>query len=237
MPDIKLRDGSGVENTYQGVDTITLPLADGSGTWTFGPLINFHPASLGRVFAKESLIYKEEFFKDNYIIKLLDLTHADNNLSYMFEDNDYITDLRNIVIGNTAVSSGSVVQTFSNCKNLIHLPDINIPISKGSSLNSIGSVISGCYSLPQDEIQNLLDTIYTYQHSSSPQGTILSSNYQLKQIDLSKNTSMYGGKNTSWTQGVGSQPTLKSIILPKMSITGATTSNMNLWSSLSNAFS
>ena len=36
MPDIKLRDGSGVENTYQGVDTITLPLADGSGNWTFG---------------------------------------------------------------------------------------------------------------------------------------------------------------------------------------------------------
>lgn len=36
MPDIKLRDGSGVENTYEGVDTITLPLADGSGTWTFG---------------------------------------------------------------------------------------------------------------------------------------------------------------------------------------------------------
>lgn len=36
MPDIKLRDGSGVENTYEGVNTITLPLADGSGTWTFG---------------------------------------------------------------------------------------------------------------------------------------------------------------------------------------------------------
>lgn len=36
MPDIKLRDGSGVENTYEEVDTITLPLADGSGTWTFG---------------------------------------------------------------------------------------------------------------------------------------------------------------------------------------------------------
>ena len=36
MPDIKLRDGSGVENTYVGVDTITLPLADGSGNWIFG---------------------------------------------------------------------------------------------------------------------------------------------------------------------------------------------------------
>ena len=84
----------------------------------------------------------------------------------MFKDNDYITDLSNIVIGNTAVSSASVVQTFSNCKNLIHLPDINIPISKASSLNSIGGIISACYSLPQDEIQNLLNTIYTYQSSS-----------------------------------------------------------------------
>ena len=36
MPDIKLRDGSGVEQTYSGVDTITVPLADGTGTWTYG---------------------------------------------------------------------------------------------------------------------------------------------------------------------------------------------------------
>lgn len=36
MPDIKLRDGSGVEQTYTGVDTITVPLADGSGNWTYG---------------------------------------------------------------------------------------------------------------------------------------------------------------------------------------------------------
>ena len=36
MPDIKLRDGSGVEQTYTGIDTITVPLADGSGTWTYG---------------------------------------------------------------------------------------------------------------------------------------------------------------------------------------------------------
>lgn len=36
MPDIKLRDGSGVEQTYTGIDTITVPLADGSGTCTYG---------------------------------------------------------------------------------------------------------------------------------------------------------------------------------------------------------
>lgn len=35
MPDIKLRDGSGVETTYNNVDTITVPLADGSGTWKY----------------------------------------------------------------------------------------------------------------------------------------------------------------------------------------------------------
>lgn len=36
MPDIKLRDGAGVEQTYTGIDTITVPLADGSGNYTYG---------------------------------------------------------------------------------------------------------------------------------------------------------------------------------------------------------
>lgn len=36
MPDIKLKNGSGVEQTYTGVDTITVPLADGTGNYTFG---------------------------------------------------------------------------------------------------------------------------------------------------------------------------------------------------------
>lgn len=35
MPDIKLRDGSGVETTYNDVNTITVPLADGSGQQVF----------------------------------------------------------------------------------------------------------------------------------------------------------------------------------------------------------
>lgn len=36
MPDIKLKNGSGIEQTYTGVDTITVPLADGTGNWIFG---------------------------------------------------------------------------------------------------------------------------------------------------------------------------------------------------------
>ena len=36
MPNIKLKDGTGIERTYNNVDTITVPLADGTGNWTFG---------------------------------------------------------------------------------------------------------------------------------------------------------------------------------------------------------
>lgn len=36
MPDIKLRDSSGVETTYEDVNTIEVPLADGSGTYSYG---------------------------------------------------------------------------------------------------------------------------------------------------------------------------------------------------------
>lgn len=36
MPNIKLKDGSGIEQTYTGIDTITVPLADGTGSYVFG---------------------------------------------------------------------------------------------------------------------------------------------------------------------------------------------------------
>ena len=36
MPNVKLKDGTGIERTYNNVDTITLPLADGTGNWTYG---------------------------------------------------------------------------------------------------------------------------------------------------------------------------------------------------------
>lgn len=36
MPNIKLRDGSGVETTYNGITSISVPLADGSGMVSYG---------------------------------------------------------------------------------------------------------------------------------------------------------------------------------------------------------
>ena len=36
MPDIKLKNASGVERVYTGVDTITVPLADGTGNYVYG---------------------------------------------------------------------------------------------------------------------------------------------------------------------------------------------------------
>ena len=36
MPNIKLKDKSGTEITYNNVDVISIPLADGSGNFDFG---------------------------------------------------------------------------------------------------------------------------------------------------------------------------------------------------------
>ena len=59
MPDIKLRDGSGVEQTYTGVDTITVPLADGSGNFTYGLTDEELTITTGNyLFADTSPLYK-----------------------------------------------------------------------------------------------------------------------------------------------------------------------------------
>ncbi len=36
MPNIKLKDGTGIERTYNNVQSITVPLADGTGNMTYG---------------------------------------------------------------------------------------------------------------------------------------------------------------------------------------------------------
>lgn len=226
MPDIKLRDGSGVEQTYTGVDTITVPLADGSGNFTYGPMINLDTTTWERTFCNSSVLYTEELMKDNYIIKLMNKDNL-TSISYAFQDNEFVTDLSGIKV--TAKSSSGCFYAFGNCINLKKIFDISPFAEKGSSLNSFGSLVKGCYSLEQEEIQKLLNLIYYYQKDSSPQGTLIGSNYRLKEIDLSKNETMLGGNNVVWTQGVGNQPTLQKIISYKVATTGATTSQ--IWNS------
>ena len=94
MPDIKLRDGSGVENTYQGVDTITLPLADGSGNWIFGLTdedLTFKYEQDGSVFTTGMAEYVKRFKK---YLNRFDLSQL-YTINYMFsklkkEDTPYV---------------------------------------------------------------------------------------------------------------------------------------------------
>ena len=128
MPDIKLRDGSGVEQTYTGVDTITVPLADGSGNFTYG-------------FTDEELTFSNgmyNFYKGNNKkilvenksrIKINDTDSAlDNTFAYSDE-----TDLSPVEINIKEVNYQryKIRNTFYRCGNLQKLPILNLP--KGES--------------------------------------------------------------------------------------------------------
>lgn len=232
MPDIKLRDGSGVEQTYTGVDTITVPLADGSGNFTYGPLINLNTNSWEYVFSNISVLYTEELMKDNYIIKLINKDNL-TSISYAFRNNEFVTDLSEIKI--TEKSPPSCLGVFQNCINLKKIFDISSIIEKVSTLNYLSSLVDGCYSLEQKEIQKLLDSVYYYRKESYPQGALIGDNYMLKEVDLSKNETMLNGSDTVWTQGVNYQPTLQKIISFKVATKGATSSQIwasNYWSDM-----
>lgn len=233
MPDIKLRDGSGVEQTYTGVDTITVPLADGSGNFTYGPMINLNTTTWDRIFCKSSVLYTEALMKDNYIIKLMNKDNL-TSIGYAFEDNKFVTDLSGIKV--TEASSSGTFRVFAGCINLKKIFDMSPFFEGKSSLNSFGALVLDCYSLEQEEIQKLLNSIYHYITDSFPQGILIGRNYMLKEVDLSKNKTMLNGNNVQWTQGVGAQPTLQKIISYKVATNGATSSSIWDSSSWSNMY-
>ena len=123
MPDIKLRDGSGVEQTYTGVDTITVPLADGSGTWTFGLTdeeLNFSDGqSHNYCFAKGSPLCSDRLMKDNYILKRCDFSNLGTSESLnktfdsFFYKNDKIEDLSDITMNFNTIYS--INRMFNDC--------------------------------------------------------------------------------------------------------------------------
>ena len=115
MPDIKLRDGSGVEQTYTGVDTITVPLADGSGTWTYGPPINFKTNNGKNLFSIDSVIFVEKLYKNNYIIKLFDLS----NFKFKSEAILFLTSSATLSKSNSETSLILVI--FHICLNIMNL--------------------------------------------------------------------------------------------------------------------
>lgn len=193
MPDIKLRDGSGVEQTYTGVDTITVPLADGSGNFTYGLTdeeLNLSDGQEHRYFfAAGSPLYSEKYYKDNYILKRANLTEigdGKNSTNYagrrLFNNNLYIEDLSDIVVGSRYGTATSFDDAFNGCKNLKKLPKFQF--KRDIYGNQTSSAFSYCYNLEQSEIDKIYQFISAFTTAS--QNPQLNYCYKIKEFDWSK---------------------------------------------------
>lgn len=174
MPDIKLRDGSGVEQTYTGIDTITVPLADGSGTWTYG-------------LTDEELTFSEQdhlltpatapFFK-KYLKRFKLAPKTDDNGTYYdwryFVYNvDTAIDLRDIIVDANNVSV-IYINNYSEGSEVSSFPTIinanNLGLGNGSILYGMN------YSITETEILKFLN-YFTYQINQIKRGTGSSNQY------------------------------------------------------------
>ena len=211
MPDIKLRDGSGVEQTYTGVDTITVPLADGTGTWTYGLTeeeLTFTNASY--MFSSDSPFYNNS----NYYIRRSNFNNI-TNMSYMFKDNDKITDLSDITINISGDTNAPIVSTFENCINLRKLPTFTMSSGSKVNMNQSISFLRNCYVLEENELQKV---IYLEPYNS-PQSSLFAYNYNIKNMDLS-NMKLNTWDNSYWSYNkfVNSEPNLRSLKLPAWNV-------------------
>ena len=190
MPNIKLRDGSGVEQTYTGVDTITVPLADGTGTYTYGLTDDMLNLSDGNYhiafFAQGSPLYKEDFYKNNYIIKranLSDIHGGDQKGDRLFYKNTFIEDLSEITIGAKTFSTLNVTsfsEMFYGCTKLKKLPNFDF-LPNAINGNQTNSTFAYCDMLEQTEMVKVYEFIsYLNVPSQSPQ---LGYNYKITEFD------------------------------------------------------
>lgn len=211
MPNIKLRDGSGVEQTYTGVDTITVPLADGTGTWTYGLTdeeLTFTNATY--MFSNNSPFYNNS----NYYIRRSNFNNV-SDMSFMFKNNDKITDLSDITININSNTSAPINSAFENCINLRKLPTFTMSAGSRVNMNQGSSFLRNCYVLEEGELQKV---IYLEPYSN-PQVSLFAYNYNIKNMDLS-NMKLNTWDNSYWSYNkfVNSEPNLRSLKLPAWNV-------------------
>ena len=171
MPDIKLRDGSGVEQTYTGIDTITVPLADGSGTWTYGltdeelTFTNqnylFTPAT--------TPLFKKYLKRFKFAPKTDNWTYYDwSNFAY---EVDTAIDLRDIIVDANDVS----VIYINSCSQNSEISSFPTIINANNLCIGNGSILYGTNdSITETEILKFLN-YFTYQTNRTSRN-MLSSN-------------------------------------------------------------
>ena len=167
MPDIKLRDGSGVEQTYTGIDTITVPLADGSGTWTYGLTdeeLTFSNQNYLFTIATTPLLKK--------YLKRFKFTPKTDNWTYYDWSNfafevDTAIDLRDIIVDANDVSVIYTQYFFQNSE-VSSFPTI---INANNLCIGNGPIIYGTNdSITETEILKFLN-YFTYQTNRTDRGS------------------------------------------------------------------
>ena len=171
MPDIKLRDGSGVEQTYTGIDTITVPLADGSGTWTYG-LTDEELTFSGQNYLFTSAtapLFKRYLKRFKFVPKTdsdgtyYDWTHFASNVDTIIDLQDIIVDTNDVsVIYIDTYSQNSEISSFPTIINANNLCLGNGPILYGKN-----------YNITETEILKFLN-YFTYQINRTTRNMSLS---------------------------------------------------------------
>lgn len=160
MPDIKLRDGSGVEQTYTGIDTITVPLADGSGTWTCGLTdedLTF--SNQNHLFTPATTPLFKKYLKRFKFVPKTDDKGTYYDWTYFTHGLDTTTDLRDIIVDANDVSV-IYINYFSQDSEISSFPTIinanNLCIGNGPILYDNNN------SITETEILKFLN-YFTYQ--------------------------------------------------------------------------
>lgn len=147
MPNIKLKNQTGTEITYNNVDVISIPLADGSGNFNFG--LTDDELTMD---AKSGLFRDWEWFLDKYGNRIK--VRLTPNSPFEIFGTGYTGDLNGVkLIDRTPGESCSIQEMFMKYlgKNL------PVPIWEGTKpITTIVRTFSGCKNLTDTEIKSFL---------------------------------------------------------------------------------
>ena len=147
MPNIKLKNQTGTEITYNNVDVISIPLADGSGNYDFG-LTDDELTMEGR----NQLFLGWEWFLDKYknriVIKLTSYSQM------QLFGSGYTKDLNDIKLIERTPGEGCYMMEMFRSYLGKKLP---VPIWEGTKpIIQIARIFSGCKNLTDTEIKSFL---------------------------------------------------------------------------------
>lgn len=167
MPDIKLRDGSGVEQTYTGIDTITVPLADGSGTWTYGLTdedLTF--SNQNYLFTPATTPLLKKYLKRFKFVPKTDDNGTYYDWTYFANEVRDTIDLRDIIVDTNDVS----VIYINNYSQNSEISSFPIIINANNLGLGNGYILYGKnYSITETEILKFLN-YFTYQTNQTSRG-------------------------------------------------------------------